>query len=81
MLINMAIYVFRSLRDDGVLGFTESENGDRLPVDRGPWERISGGAATPGFSDPRVIDPILAAIAADGYFLAGDDSANETTWH
>lgn len=81
IVIGMAIYVFCSLRDDGVLGFTESETGARLPAYRGPWERMSGGAAIPGFVDPRVMDPILAAIEADRYFVADDGPIARTTEH
>jgi hypothetical protein len=72
----MAIHVFRSLRDDGVLGFTESETGEVLPADRGPWERLSDGTAMPIALGARssAARVMLAEIAKVGYLIMDSEA-------
>ena len=77
----MAIYMFRSQRFAELLAFTDTGAGEALPANYGPWELLSDGAAMPGFSDALGMDPILAAIKAEGYFLAGDGPITRAIEH
>jgi hypothetical protein len=63
----MEIYLFVSETYPSLRAFTSDETGGTLPADYAPWQALKGGALTrrPG----KRPDPIVAAIARDGFFL------------
>jgi hypothetical protein len=63
------VFVFRSIRDGDVLGFTPDQRGANLPAPYAPWHpAVEGGAILVG-NDPDA-NTVLEAIRRDGFFLA-----------
>ena len=63
----MQIFLFRSSANPLLYAFTPQADGGNLPKNLGPWHSC-GGQAIP--SSPQALDPILAAIRAEGFYLA-----------
>lgn len=66
----MRIYVYVSVRDADILGFTSDETGGNLPEQLGPWDREDDllGVVVIGTED----DQIAKAIRADGFHIVTD---------
>ena len=63
----MRIYVFVSVNDPDILGFTADETGANLPAALGPWcEEVQPGVAIVDRGD----DPIAQVVRRDGFFIA-----------
>ena len=64
-MVCMQIFLFRSTAKP-LYAFTPQSDGGNLPENLGPWQPF-GGQAIP--SSPGTLDPILAAIRTEGFYL------------
>ena len=65
----MRVFVFISIRDREVLGFTPDQTGGNLPLPYAPWHPASeGGAVLVG--DDSDASVVLEGIRKHGFFLA-----------
>jgi hypothetical protein len=68
----MHTYVFNSLTDHDVLGFTHNATGSNLPLEYAPWQLATEGWAVLVGGD---VGPVAEAIRRDGFFVAIEEEA------
>jgi hypothetical protein len=60
----MAVYLFRSSRDEKLFGFTSHESGSNLPEEFAPWVDAGSVETATG-----MVALVMEAISRDGYYL------------
>jgi hypothetical protein len=68
----MPIYLFWSLRDLAIFGFTLEPAGRNLPTEFAPWSKNGDGAALRdvGADEKSRSNAVVRAIYRDGFYLA-----------
>jgi hypothetical protein len=69
----MQVFVFRSRKDDFIVGFTTRRGGGNLPEEFAPWALLNKMAMMPNTDVAGVSvgsDAILAGIQQDGFVVA-----------
>jgi Na+/serine symporter len=67
------IYTFSSVRNSGVSAFTSDSTAANLPIAYAPWQS-SMDTALPTWG---LVDPVMAAIERDGFFLVNSRSSSK----
>jgi hypothetical protein len=67
------IYIFSSVPNSGVSAFTSDSTAANLPIAYAPWQS-SMDTALPTWG---LVDPIMAAIQRDGFFLISARSSSK----
>ncbi len=68
----MRIFVFTSLKDPDLLGFTHDAAGGNLPPAYAPWQPSTEGGAVLVGGD---VGPVADGIRRDGFFIAVEEEA------
>jgi hypothetical protein len=71
----MQIYIFVSDLRTSIRAFTADTTGGNLPAEYAPWHAVNGGRAMAAGSHQ---DPVVRAIARDGFFLVTTKDQAET---
>ena len=73
----MQIYLFTSMKDPKVSGFTSDSTGQNLPAEFAPWRPVNGGTA---LSTGAGADPVSVEVRERGFYLvtAADPSAAQS---
>jgi hypothetical protein len=69
----MRVFIFRSEKDNAIIGFTDQLDGGNLPADLGPWSALGGQAIQTGDAMTGIsgaANAVLDGIKRDGFFLA-----------
>ena len=71
----MVTFMFRSVKEPDVFGFTADASGGNLPGELGPWRRAGVGTAARSYAGGSLdglasSDPVIKAVERDGFYLA-----------
>jgi hypothetical protein len=69
----MQMFIFQSVKDARVFGFTREREGANLPADFIPW-RLTGSQDMPpavGLAGLNTSDELLTGVDTDGFSIAG----------
>jgi hypothetical protein len=71
----MKLALFRSAKETDLFGFTTDLTGSNLPSELAPWQKAGEGScadtyAVEGLEGLALSDPVVRALASDGFYLA-----------